>query len=201
MRSAKLATPLTADTGVVPVNVPLAGLASIAIPIEAVDDVTVLPCASWTRTCTGGAIGCPATVLLGCTAIANAVGVPGVTAKAVLVTPVSGELAATSVYPVPVLSTVRSEKVATPATAFTVAVPPSVPPPGLVPIASVIDAVEPVTVFPFPSWTATVTAAIVAPATTSVGCAMKPSWAAAPGVTSKPVLVSPVSPVLDAVSV
>lgn len=42
----------------------------------------------------------------------------------------------------------RLLNVATPATALTVAVPDSVPPPGFVPIATVTDAVEEVTVFP-----------------------------------------------------
>jgi len=53
----------------------------------------------------------------------------------------------------------RLEKVATPPDAATVVVPDSVPPPGLVPIATVMLAVEPVTVFPNASCTVTCTAA------------------------------------------
>lgn len=52
----------------------------------------------------------------------------------------------------------RFEKVATPPTAFTVVVPPSVPLPGLFPMAMVTAAVEVVTVLPFASSTITVTA-------------------------------------------
>src|SRR5437868_6436439 len=49
----------------------------------------------------------------------------------------------------------RLENVATPLTADTVVVPDSVPPPGLVPIATVMLAVEPVTVLPNASCTVT----------------------------------------------
>src|SRR5262245_37946455 len=51
----------------------------------------------------------------------------------------------------------RLENVATPATADTVAVPDSTPPPGLTPIATVMLAVELVTVLPNVSSTATPT--------------------------------------------
>ena len=56
--------------------------------------------------------------------------------NAPLVVPVSPADAAVSVYPAPTLSRERLEKVATPLNAATVVVPDSVPPPGLVPIAT-----------------------------------------------------------------
>ena len=56
LRSLKVATPATALTGVVPVNVPPTGLVPIAIPMEAVEVVTVLPAISWTVTLTAGEI-------------------------------------------------------------------------------------------------------------------------------------------------
>src|SRR6185295_13556023 len=70
----------------------------------------------------------------------------------------------------------RLENVATPLTAATVAVPDSVPPPGLVPIATVMLAVELVTVFPNASCTVTCTAGLMAlPAVALVGCTEKAS--------------------------
>ena len=71
----------------------------------------------------------------------------------------------------PVLLMVRLLKVATPLRALTIVVPPSVPPPGLVPMASVIEGVLVVTVLPKLSWTAMVTAGLMgAPATVALGC-------------------------------
>src|SRR2546426_528173 len=65
---AKLATPLTAATVVVPARVPLAGLVPIASVMLVVAVVTVLPWASWTATRMAGVIAAPAAALLGCTA-------------------------------------------------------------------------------------------------------------------------------------
>src|SRR5262245_21338682 len=93
------------------------------------------------------------------------------------------------------------ENDATPPTAATVVVPDSVPPAGFVPIASVIGAVELVTVFPFASCTMTTTAGIAAPAAVFVGCAVIASFAAAPGVMLNALLVAPVSPAAVALSV
>src|SRR5438045_2759733 len=74
----------------------------------------------------------------------------------------------------------RLEKVATPATAATVVVPDSVPPPGLVPIATVTLAVELVTVLPNVSCTVTCTAgAMETPAVALVGWTVKASLGAA----------------------
>ncbi len=102
----------------------------------------------------------------------------------------------------PDLSMLRSPNDATPATASSVTVPESTPPPGFVPMARVMLAVDEVTVFPLASCTVTDTGGtMVAPATAFEGCTVNASLAAAPGVTSKAVLVAPVSPVAVAVTV
>src|SRR5437667_3954539 len=64
---AKVATPFTAATVLVPARVPLAGLVPIASVMLVVAVVTVLPWASWTVTCTAGVIAAPAAALLGST--------------------------------------------------------------------------------------------------------------------------------------
>src|SRR5438874_13835017 len=64
---AKLATPLTAATVLVPARVPLAGLVPIATVMLVVAVVTVFPWASWTVTRTAGVFAAPAAALLGCT--------------------------------------------------------------------------------------------------------------------------------------
>src|SRR5205814_2019376 len=71
LRFAKLATPLTAATVLVPDSVPLAGLVPIASVMLVVAVVTVLPWASWTATCTAGVFIAPAPALLGCTVKAS----------------------------------------------------------------------------------------------------------------------------------
>src|SRR5205814_1807937 len=81
----------------------------------------------------------------------------------------------------------RLERLATPLTAATVVVPDSVPPPGLVPMATVRLALELVTVLPNASCTVTCTAgAIAAPAAAFVGCTVNASLEAAAGVTLIP---------------
>src|SRR6185436_14950407 len=88
----------------------------------------------------------------------------------------------------------RLENVATPATAATVAVPDSVPPPGLKPMATVMLAPELVTVFPNVSCTATSTAGLSdVPAVVLVGCTVKASLEAAAGAMLKAAEVAPVS--------
>src|SRR5437762_2251884 len=62
-----VATPFTAAIVVVPARVPLAGLVPIATVMLVVAVVTMLPWASWTATCTAGAIPVPAAAVLGCT--------------------------------------------------------------------------------------------------------------------------------------
>src|SRR5689334_4057157 len=96
----------------------------------------------------------------------------------------------------------RLEKLATPALAFAVAVPDSVPPPGLVPMATVMLADELVTVLPNESCTATCTAGeIAAPAMALLGCTVKARREAAAGVMLNADEVAPVSPADAALSV
>src|SRR5438094_7995065 len=87
----------------------------------------------------------------------------------------------------------RVEKVATPPDAATVVVPDSVPPPGLVPIATVMLAVELVTVLPKASCTVTCTAGeMLAPAVAFVGWTVKASRFAAAGLMLNAEEVAPV---------
>src|SRR5437868_3615539 len=88
----------------------------------------------------------------------------------------------------------RVEKVATPPTAATVVVPESVPPPGLVPMATVMLAEELVTVLPNASCTATCTAGeMAAPAVALVGCTMNATFSGAAGEMLKAAEVAGVS--------
>src|SRR5437764_286047 len=66
LRFAKVATPLTAATVVVPARVPLAGLVPIASVMLVGAVVTVLPWPSWTAICIAGVFVAPAAVSLGC---------------------------------------------------------------------------------------------------------------------------------------
>src|SRR5262245_31169314 len=94
-RLEKVATPFTADTGVVPDSVPPPGLVPMATAMLAVELVTVLPKASCTVTCTAGAIATPAAPGLGCTANASLQAAAGVMWNPAEVAPVSpAELAA-----------------------------------------------------------------------------------------------------------
>src|SRR3989442_651711 len=96
----------------------------------------------------------------------------------------------------------RSGKVAAPRTAATVVVPERVTLAGLVPIATVMLVVAVVTVLLWASWTVTCTAGVIAaPAAALLGCTVKTSFAAAPAPMLNAVLVAPVRPVADAVSV
>src|SRR5262245_54656860 len=166
-----VATPFTADTVVVPDSVPPPGLVPMATVMLAVELVTVFPNVSWTATCTAGEMFTPAVALVGWTVKATFEAAAGLMLNAAEVAPVSGAEAAVSVYPVPTLSMERLENVATPLTADTVVVPDSVPPPGLVPMATVTLAVELVTVLLKASCTVTCTAGLIAtPAVALVGC-------------------------------
>src|SRR5512139_3676695 len=96
----------------------------------------------------------------------------------------------------------RFEKVATPLIADTVVVPDSVPPPGLVPIATVMFAVELVTVLLNASCTVTCTAgAIATPAVALLGCTVKATLDAAAGMMLNSDEVAPASPPEVAASV
>jgi hypothetical protein len=93
-------------------------------------------------------------------------------------------------------------KVATPATAATVALPASVPPTGFVPRARVTVPVNPGTRFPWASRTFTCTAGVMtAPAVVVVGCPVNASWLAAPTVMSNAALDVPTRFVAAASSV
>src|SRR5205809_417079 len=77
----------------------------------------------------------------------------------------------------------RLPKLTTPATAAAVAVPDNVPPPGLVPIATLTFPVKPDAVLPWASWAVTCTAGVMTePAVVVVGSAEKTRCDAAPGV-------------------
>src|SRR5215831_2097978 len=96
----------------------------------------------------------------------------------------------------------RFEKLATPLTAATVAVPDSVPPPGLVPMATVTLAEELVTVLLNASCTVTCTAgAMDAPATALVGWTVNARLAAAAWLMLNADEVAPVNPAEVAVRV
>src|SRR5436189_6394450 len=88
------------------------------------------------------------------------------------------------------------ENVATPATAATVFVPDKVPLLGFVPIATVMFPVNPVAVFPLPSWAVTSTAGVIAvPAVVVLGCTENTSCVAVPAVMLNAVLVVLPAPV------
>src|SRR2546422_599279 len=96
----------------------------------------------------------------------------------------------------------RLEKVATPLTAATVVVPERVPLAGLVPIATVMLVVAVITVLPWASWTAFLMIrrpprSTLFPYTTL----FRSSFAAAPALMLNALLVAPVRPVADAISV
>src|SRR6185295_12602276 len=201
-RLENVATPLTAATVVVPESAPPPGLVPIATVMLAVELVTVLLNASCTVTCTAGAIATPAIALDGWTVNATLAAAAGLTLNAELDAPESAPDAAVRVYPTPALSIERLAKLATPFTAATVATPESVPPPGLVPIATVTLAEELVTVLPNASCTATWTAGeMAAPAMVVVGCTVNATLLAAAGVMLNAADVAPVSGADAAVSV
>src|SRR6266566_4287553 len=188
-----VATPPAAATAAVPESVPPPGFAPMASVTVAVNAVAVFPCASCAVTWTAGVIGAPAVALEGCTETTRRVAAPAAMLNGALGTVGSPTAAAVSVYPVPILSMLRVENVATPATAVAVAVPDRVPPLGLLPIAAVTLPVNPVAVLPCASCTVTCTAGvIVAPAVVLVGCTVNTSWLAGPGVMVNDVDVAPV---------
>ena len=122
-----------------------------------------------------------------------------VTSNGRLVAPASVPDAASSVYPVPVLSSVIPGKRATPDAAALVKVPPSWALPGLAPMLRVTLSVAVGTVLPSPSWIATcMTGEIATPATTVNGCTVKASFSFTPALTVKPPLTTLCSPVDDA---
>src|SRR5512133_917733 len=98
---------------------------------------------------------------------------------------------AASVYPTPFRLIERSSNVATPATAVRVSVPLSVPPPGLVPMATVTAPVKDVTVLPAESVAVTVMdGTITPPASTEDGTDPTTRRAALPAVMLKAEVVA-----------
>src|SRR5207237_1144192 len=124
-------------TVAVPDSVPPPGLVPIATVRSEERRVGEVRKVSCTVTCTEGAMFAPAVALVGWVVKASFDAAAALMLNPAEVAEVSGADAAVSVYPVPTLSMERLEKVATPLTAATVVVPDSVPPPGLVPIATV----------------------------------------------------------------
>src|SRR2546427_4776 len=97
-RSAKLATPFTAATVVVPESTPAPGFVAIATVMVPVKLGTVLPNASWALTWTAGLTATPAVVLLlGWSVKATRVAPAGVMVNALLVAPARPAAAALSV--------------------------------------------------------------------------------------------------------
>src|SRR5512146_1546415 len=89
-RLENVATPFTANRGVVPESVPPPGLVPIATAMLAVELVTVLLNASCTVTCTAGLIATPAVVVFAGWAVkASLEGAAGVMLNADEVAPVS----------------------------------------------------------------------------------------------------------------
>src|SRR5438309_2140573 len=187
LRSPKLATPLTAATGVVPLSVALPGLLPSATATAPVNPVARFPKASSARTFTAGVIGRFATVVPGSVPNTSWVATPAVILKLLLVAvfrPV-----AVGQYTVLVLVWPDSTNVGTPLPPYTPALPISTAP------------VNPVARFPKASSARTFTAGLIWWfATVVLGCVPNTSWVAAPGVTLKPLLVAGVRPVAVALS-
>src|SRR6266850_1848837 len=137
LRPGNVATPATAATVLVPERIPVLGLVPIATVMFPVNPVAVLLLASSAVPCTAGVIAAPAVVLLGCTENTNWVAAPA-------------------------LSMLSPGKEATPPTAAWMSVPESVPPPGFVPIATVMFPVNPVAVLLLASSAVTCTAGVIA---------------------------------------
>jgi hypothetical protein len=97
---------------------------------------------------------------------------------------------AVSVYPAPLLSMLKSENVATPATAGRAVVPVNAPPLGFAPIATVTAPVKLVAVLPNASRADTCTAGVIAaPAGVFPGCPVTASAVAAAALTVTDALV------------
>src|SRR5438477_207913 len=137
-RLEKVATPPAAATAVVPDSVPPPGLVPMPTVMLEIGRATVRARASCTAACTAGLIATPAVAFAGCTVKASLEAAAGLMVNADEVAPVSPPEVAASVYPVPDRSMDRLENVATPALAATAVVPDSVPPPGLVPMPTVM---------------------------------------------------------------
>ena len=111
---AKLATPFTAETVVVPPRVPFFGFVPIATVTGFEALVTRFPPASRISTCTAGLIVAPPVVLTGCTRKPSCAAVPTVMLNDADVAPVRPVAEAVRVYPIAALSMDRLGNVATP---------------------------------------------------------------------------------------
>src|SRR5256886_10373501 len=181
LKPANVATPPAAATVVVPDSAPPPGFVPSATVIFAANWVAVFPCASCAVTCTAGVIGAPAVVLDGWTLNTSCDATPGVILNGVLVPVGRPVAAAVRGYPLPVLFTLKPGNEATPPTAATVAVPASVPPPGLAPSATVTLPVNAVAVLPCGSCAVTCTDGVIAAAAVVVvGSTVNTSWLAVP---------------------
>src|SRR5436309_1397227 len=162
-------------------------MATVTLVVKA---SAVFPNASRAVTSTGGVIVAPAVAVLGCTLNASWLTGPAMTLKNALETSGKPGLAADSLYRPPLLSMLRLEKVATPATAANVRVPDKGPPAGLNASAMVTLPAKPVAVLPRASNAVTRTAGLmVAPVVVVLGCTVTASWVAVPGAMVKPALV------------
>src|SRR5437016_9003641 len=164
---------------------------------------TGFPSASSARTFTAGLIWWSATVVLGSVLNTSCVAAPAVTSKALLAARASPVALAVNQKPVPVWLTVRSPNVATPFTAATVVVPPSVLPSPEVPSnATVTFPVKAGTRFSAASRAVTRNdGASAVPAVAVVGSTVNASCVAGPGATSNAALVGATSAPPDALAV
>src|SRR5437870_5555944 len=94
---AKVATPFTAATVVVPARVPLAGLVPIATVMLVVAVVTVLRWEERSVGCAPGVRAAPAAALLGCTVKTSFAAGPALMLNALLVAPLRSVAVAVSV--------------------------------------------------------------------------------------------------------
>src|SRR5574342_656937 len=97
LRLEKVATPADAATLVAPDSVPPPAFVPSATVTFPENPVAVLPRASRTVTCTGGASAAPAVTFVGCTVNATALAAPGVTSNGALVAVGRAAAAAVSV--------------------------------------------------------------------------------------------------------
>src|SRR5436309_3073083 len=140
LRSLKVATPATADTVVIPQRVPPPGLCSIATVTLPVNVSTAFPSASRATTGTGGAMVAPAvghgavgSPGIRCGVNVTWVGAPALIVKKELVAPARPVAVADGLYALPLWGVLQAA---------------NVPPPGLLPIATVTSPLNPVAVLP-----------------------------------------------------
>src|SRR6266849_11157591 len=166
------AAPVTPVVAVALVSVAPAGPDAIVAVTTTPCWLTGLPLASCSCTAGCGVNAIPLCALAGASvAMKSLLAAPTVMLNALLVWPVRPVLEAANVYPVPALSMLRVEKLATPFTAGVLPSPDRVPPPGFVPMASVTPFVALGTRLLNRSRISTCTAGVmVAPAAVFVGC-------------------------------